>query len=96
MQGRLWIDKESFHWVKAEAEAIKPVSVFGFFAKILPGTKMELEMIPVTDSTWLVSRFAVDLRLSIFWRKSTKATDSTFSDYRPAATELAEALANEK
>ncbi|MGP0072059.1 MAG: hypothetical protein ACLPWF_09005 [Bryobacteraceae bacterium] len=96
MQGRLWIDKESFHWVKAEAQAVKPVSVFGFFAKVLPGTKMELEMIPVTDSTWLVSRFLVDVRLSILWRKSTKATGSTFSDYRPAAAALAEALVNEK
>lgn len=66
MQGKLWIDKESFHWVKAEAQAIKPVSVFGFFAKVLPATRMELEMIPVTDSIWLVSRFAVDLRLSVF------------------------------
>jgi len=28
MQGRLWVDKESFHWVKAEAEVLKPVSVF--------------------------------------------------------------------
>ncbi len=96
MQGRLWIDQASFHWVKAEAQAIKPVSVFGLFAKVLPGTSMELEMIPVTDSTWLVSRFAVDLRLSIFWRKSTKATESTFSDYRPAAAALAAALSDEK
>jgi hypothetical protein len=96
MQGRLWIDKESFHWVKAEAKAIKPVSVFGFFAKVMPGTRLELEMIPVTNSIWLVSLFDVDLRLSILWRKSTKATDSTFSDYRPAAAALAEALANGK
>jgi hypothetical protein len=95
MQGRLWVDKESFHWVKAEAQAIKSVSVFGLFAKVLPGTRMELEMMPVTDSIWLVSRFAVDLRISILWRKSTKATESTFSNYRPAATALAEALANE-
>jgi hypothetical protein len=96
MQGRLWIDKDSFHWVKAEAEVLKPVSIFGLFARVLPGTKMELEMIPVTDSVWLVSRFAVDLRLAILWRKSIKATESVFSDYRPAAAALAEALASEK
>ena len=93
MQGRLWIDKESFHWVKAEAEVMKSVSVFGLFAKALPGTKMELEMTPVTDSVWLVSRFVADLRLSILWWKSAKATESTFSGYRPAAAALAEALA---
>jgi len=96
MRGRLWIDKESFHWVKAEADVLKPVSVFGLFARVLPGTKMELEMIPVTDSDWLVSRFAVDMRWAIFWRKSTKATESTFSAYRPAAAALAEALPIQK
>jgi len=96
MKGRLRIDKESFHWVKAEAEVLKSVAVFGLFARVLPGTKMELEMIPVTDSDWLVSRFAVDMRLAIPWRKSAKATESTFSAYRPAAAALAEALAIEK
>jgi len=93
MRGRLWVDKQSFHWVKAEAEVLKPVSVFGIFAKVLPATRMELEMMPVTDSVWLVSRFAVDMRLSIFWRKSAKATESTFSGYEPAAAALARALA---
>ena len=93
MQGRLWVDKESFHWIKAEADVLKPVSVFGLFAKVLPGTRMELEMTPVTDSVWLVSRFAVDLRLSILWHKSARATVTTFRNYQPAATALAPALA---
>jgi hypothetical protein len=53
---------------------------------------MDLEMIPVTDSVWLVSRFAVDMRLSILWRKSMKATETTFNSYRPAAAALADAL----
>ena len=81
-----------FHWVKEEAEVLKPVSIFGIFARMLAGTKTKLEMIPVTESVWLVSRFAVDMKLSTFWRKSTKATDSTFSDYQPAAAALAQAL----
>jgi len=92
MHGRLWIDKESFHWIKGEAEVLRSVSIFGFLAKVLPGTRMELEMIPVTESVWLVSRFAADMKLSVFWRKSTKTTESKFSDYRPAAAALAQAL----
>jgi hypothetical protein len=93
MQGRLWVDKETFHWLKAEAEVLKAVPVFGFFAKVLPGTKMELEMTPVTDSVWLVSRFVVDLKTSILWRNSSKTTETTFSDYQPAAQALAKTLA---
>ncbi len=92
MQGRLWIDKESFHWVKAEAEVLKSFSIFGLFASVLPGTRMELEMTPVTNSVWLVSRFIMDVRLSILWRKSMKATETTFNSYRPAAAALADAL----
>ncbi len=92
MQGRLWVDKESFHWLKAEADVLKPVSVFGLFAHVLPGTRMELEMAPVTDSVWLMSRFAVDLRLSILWHKSARATETTFTHYQPAADALAQAL----
>jgi hypothetical protein len=93
MQGRLWVDKETFQWLKAEAEVLKPVSVFGFFAKVLPGTKMELEMTPVTDSVWQISRFAVDLKTSVLWWKSSKKTDTIFSEYQPAAQALAKVLA---
>jgi hypothetical protein len=92
MHGRLWIEKEGFHWVKGEAEVLTPVSIFGFLAKVLPGTRMDLEMTPVTESVWLVSRFAMDLKLSKFWHRSTKITESTFRDYRPAAEALAETL----
>lgn len=95
MQGRLWIDKKSFHWVRVEAQVLKPVSVVGLFARVLPGTRMELDMTPVNDSIWLVSRFAVDMRLSIFWRKSTKGTETTFNGYRLASAVLEEALAIE-
>jgi hypothetical protein len=41
-------------------------------------------------------RFAVDMRLCILWRKSTKETETIFNGYRPASPVLAEALANEK
>lgn len=92
MEGRLWVDKKSFHWIQAEAEVLKPVSIFGVFVKVQPGTSMELEMTPVTDSVWLVGRFVVDLRVSVFWHKSTKTTESIFTHYEPAAEALEQAL----
>jgi len=93
MQGRLWIDKETCHWLKAEAEALKPVSVFGIFARISPGTRMELEMTPVTDSFWFASRFVLQLKLSVLWHKTVKTEETTYRDYRPAADALRQALA---
>ena len=43
MQGTLWIDAVNFHWVKAEAEVVRPVWIYGFVARIEPGTRFELE-----------------------------------------------------
>lgn len=82
MRGEMWVDRESFHVVRAESKVITPVSIFGIFARVLPGTCMELEMEPVTNSIWLVSRFRMTLEVSKFWFHSTQVTSSTYSDYR--------------
>lgn len=47
MQGKLWIDKDSFQWVKVEAQVMHPVSIEGFLAKVERGTHFGLEKEPV-------------------------------------------------
>ena len=42
MEGKLWIDKQTFQWVKVEATVIRPVSIGGFLAEVEPGTHFEL------------------------------------------------------
>ncbi len=59
MQGRLWIDKPTKQWVKVHAEVVHPVSIEGFLAEVEPGTRFELEKVPVTAGIWLPSRFAM-------------------------------------
>jgi hypothetical protein len=39
MRGRLWIDKQTYQWVKVEADVIHPVSIAGFVARVEPGTR---------------------------------------------------------
>ena len=82
MRGKMWVEKENSHIIRAESNVIAPVSIFGIFARVLPGTHMELEMEPVTDSIWLVSRFSMTLEVSKLWFHSTQVTSSTYSDYR--------------
>jgi hypothetical protein len=59
MEGKLWIDKETFQWVKVEAQVIHPVSIEGFLATVEPGTRFELEQAPVEDDVWLPKHFAM-------------------------------------
>jgi hypothetical protein len=83
MRGQMWVDQESLHMIRAESTVKAPVSIFGIFARVLPGSHMELEMGQVTDSIWLASRFSMTLEVSKFWFHSTQATRSTYSEYRP-------------
>ncbi len=92
MRGRMWVEEEDFHMIRADASVFKPVSIFGIFARVLPGTHMELEMAPVTDSIWLASRFSMNLEISKLWFHSTRTTISSYSDYRPNLQVLNELL----
>ena len=59
MEGTLWIEKSSFQWVKVEAHVIRPVDIEGFMAKVEPGTRFELEKMPVEDNIWLPKHYAM-------------------------------------
>ena len=86
MEGKLWIDKQTFQWVKVEATVIHPVSIGGFLAEVEPGTHFELEKMPLVDSIWLPKHFAMKSRakiLFLFTRKSQ--ADETYSDYHKTA-----------
>jgi hypothetical protein len=85
MQGELWIDKQTFHWVKVEAEVIHPVSVVGFVARVEPGTRFELQNAPVANGIWLPEHFAMKSRARIFFLYTSKnQEDETYFDYHQA------------
>ncbi len=65
MQGTLWIDAVNFHWVKAEAEVVRPVWLFGFAARIEPGTQFELEQVPITTGLWMPSHFTMQAKAKV-------------------------------
>jgi len=85
MKGTLWIDKETYQWVKVEAEVVQPVNFFGFIAKVGPGTRFMLQQEPVgPDQNWMPTRFSMKVNatvLGIFNEDSTD--DETFTDYQP-------------
>jgi hypothetical protein len=65
MQGKLWIDKKTFQWVKVEADVTHPVSIKGFLAQVEPGTYFELEKIPVAPGIWLAEHFSMRSRAKV-------------------------------
>ncbi len=83
MKGQLWIDKQTFQWVKVTARVIQPVSIEGFLAEVEPGTYFELEKMPVSEGIWLPKRFVMKSHSKILFMIGHNAQDDeTYFDYR--------------
>jgi hypothetical protein len=84
MVGTIWIDSDSFHWVKVEAEVTRSVAVAGFIATVVPGTRFELEEAPLDGTIWLVAHFSMKTatRFLFLFRHAT-LKDETYFNYQP-------------
>jgi hypothetical protein len=92
MKGKLWVDKQHYQWAKVEGEVIHPVSFYGIFAKVSPGTKFVLEQAPVNGEVWLPKHFSMKVNASALGFISENSTDDeTYQDYKPisASADLA-------
>ncbi len=86
MEGTLWIDKNSFQWVKVEAHVIHPVSIEGFLARVQPGTRFELEKMPINDNIWLPTHFSMQAQAKVLFLFNHKsADDEHYWGYQKAA-----------
>jgi hypothetical protein len=87
MRGALWVDKETFDWVKVSAEVISPVTIGGFLATVQPGTFFELEKMPVASGVWLPKHFSMRSRAKVMGVfKHSSHEDSTYSGYVKSST----------
>jgi hypothetical protein len=85
-RGWIWIDKETYNWVKAEAEVIRPVSIVAYLARVEPGTRFELDMAPASDGLWMPSHFTMQARAKILFVFPHEASqDESYYGYHEAA-----------
>jgi hypothetical protein len=79
--------------MRVECTVTHAVPVYGPLASVLPGTQIDIEMIPVTPSTWLIDEVSMKLNVSkLHMFKSTQMTRSTYTQYRPNSSVVEEFL----
>jgi hypothetical protein len=68
IQGRLWIEKKGYNWVKVEAEATDTISYGLFLFRIHPGSRFVFEKTLVNNEVWLPSRLEIKggARIALF------------------------------
>lgn len=84
MNFKFWIDKATCQWLRIEAEVQHPVSIYGMFAKVGPGTKFTLEQAPVSPNIWLPKHFTMHVdATALGFIKKDSVEEETYSNYRP-------------
>jgi len=82
MRGQGWIDVQTCNWIKLSAEVVRPVSIAGVFARVEPGTSLELDQTPVDDDIWMLKHFEIQSRVRIFLFDRHGHEEETYSGYR--------------
>jgi hypothetical protein len=59
LQGKLWVDKQDYHLVKAEVEVIDNVWLGLFLVRLAKGSRAAFEHTRVNDEVWLPQRVQV-------------------------------------
>jgi hypothetical protein len=84
MQGEMWIDQKTYEWVKVTAKVIRPVSIEGFLAEVEPGTRFEIEKVPVTADIWQISHFSMQSRAKVLHLMNrNSAEEDWYYDFQP-------------
>jgi hypothetical protein len=83
VEGKLWIDKSDFGWIKVEGQVTQSFSMGLFVARVQRGSRIVLEQTNVGDAVWVPQRLEVRGSARILFLKGLAVERIfTYSDYR--------------
>jgi len=86
VEGKLWVDKQDFGWIKVDGEVTQSFSMGLFVARVQRGSHIILEETCVGDGVWVPRRLQLRATARILFLKSLEIDRIlTYSDYLPAA-----------
>jgi len=87
IKGKIWIEKEDYNWVKAEAESIDTITWGVFLVRIHKGSRFSFQQVHLNDEVWLMQRFYLNggARLGLVKNEAVEQED-TFSNYKKFVT----------
>ena len=86
VEGKLWVDKQDFSWIKVDGQVTQAFSMGLFVARVQRGSHVTLEQTRVSDGVWMPKRIEVRASARILFFKSLEIDRIlTYSDYCPAA-----------
>jgi hypothetical protein len=85
VEGKLWVDKQDFGWIKVDGQVTQSFSMGLFVARVQRGSHIILEETRIGDDVWVPRRLEVRASARILFLKSLDIDRIlTYSDYRLA------------
>jgi hypothetical protein len=82
VEGKLWVDKQDFGWIKVEGQVTQSFSMGLFVARVQRGSRIILEQKSVGDGVWVPRRLEVRGSARILFVKSLDIERIlSYSDY---------------
>jgi hypothetical protein len=86
VEGKLWVDKQNFGWIKVDGQVTQSFSMGLFVARVQRGSHIILEQTCMGDGVWVPKRLEVRASARILFLKSLDIDRIlTYSDYLSAA-----------
>ena len=83
VRATIWIEQETYHWVKVDADVLNTISVDFGLLRVAPGSSMHFEQTRVNDEIWLPSSMLVRFQARLALLKVLRGQyDIRYSDYR--------------
>ena len=83
VRATIWIEEETYHWVKVDADVLNTISVGFGLLRIAPGSSMHFEQTLVNDEIWLPSSMLVRFEARLALVKGLRGEyDIRYSGYR--------------
>ena len=84
VEGRLWVDKQDFGWIKVDGQVTQSFSLGLILARVERGSHIIMEQTSVGDGVWVPKRIEIRATARILLLKSLDIQRTlTYTDYRP-------------
>ena len=89
IKATLWIDKQEYQWVKADAQLMDDAAFGLFLVRLHKGARLQFEQTKVNDEVWFMrwSRVEGSARVALFVNERGDE-ETTFSNYRRFKTDV--------
>jgi hypothetical protein len=85
VEGKLWVDKQDFGWIKVDGQVTQSFSLGLILARVERGSHITMEQTCVGDGVWMPKQIEIRATARILLLKSLDIQRTlTYTDYRPA------------